>query len=73
MKDVWELVKADMEARRQKGLELYGEPVTAGHDLRTVLFWLKHRYEELLDDAVYTRACIETIEAMLKEPDPCSP
>jgi hypothetical protein len=63
--DVWELVKADMEIRQQKGLAEYGVPVLAGTDLRALLYWLRHNYAEVLDAAVYTRAAIETVEAIL--------
>lgn len=63
--DVWELVQADTRDRRRKGLAEYGVPVKPGKSLEDLLYWLRHRYAELLDDAVYTRAAILTVEALL--------
>lgn len=51
-RDVWQLVLADMEARRKIGIERYGKPVTpdASED------WLQHLTEEIYDAAVYLKA-----------------
>ena len=50
--DVWLLVMADMEARRQFGIAKYGQPVRAdnGRD------HLVDVYQELLDTCVYIKA-----------------
>jgi hypothetical protein len=53
--DVWKLVMADMEQRRQMGIAKYGTPlqVDNGRD------HLIDLYQELLDACVYLRAEIE--------------
>jgi hypothetical protein len=51
--DVWKNVIADMERRRELGIESYGQPVEVGRfDSKQYL------YEELLDAAVYLKASI---------------
>jgi hypothetical protein len=64
--DVWVKVMEDMDLRRRKGLAEYGVPVTPGKSLEDLLYWLRHRYAELLDDAVYTKAAILTVEESLR-------
>lgn len=54
--DAWELVVADMHARRRVGIERYGKPVVPGDPGED---WLQHAFEEVLDLAVYLRAEIE--------------
>jgi hypothetical protein len=61
MSDVWLAVVADMEARRLTGIERYGKPVLAldaGED------WLRHAYEESLDQTVYLKAELLRREAV---------
>ena len=53
--DCWRLVIADMEARRQHGIEKYGQPVQP-YNGRDPLIDL---YQELLDACVYIRQAIE--------------
>jgi hypothetical protein len=52
---VFPLVLADLEARRQKGIETYGEELHT-HNGRDALW---DAYEEALDQAVYLRQAIE--------------
>jgi hypothetical protein len=51
---------ADLKARELKGLETYGTTVDRP-DL-TLLEWLRHSYEEKLDDLVYMRKAIDLLE-----------
>ncbi len=55
--DLWSVIVAEIEHRRQKGLLTYGNPVTADETID----WLKHAEEEFLDGAVYCRAAREVI------------
>ena len=54
------LVCADIARRQQLGIKKYG--VTVRDNPLTLKQWLQHRYEELLDDAIYTKRAIEEIE-----------
>ncbi|MCT7965151.1 hypothetical protein NG799_02230 [Laspinema sp. D1] len=48
--DVWKSVIADMEERRELGIEIYGQPVKVGEfDAKQYL------YEEILDAAAYIK------------------
>jgi len=51
--DVWKAVIADMEKRRQFGIETYGQPVEVGQ-----FDSLQYSYEEALDAAVYLKTCL---------------
>lgn len=57
--EIEELVRADIARRRDFGREKYGTTMERT-DLDT-LDWLQHRYEEILDDAVYTRRVIRDL------------
>lgn len=50
----------DIADRQAKGLQKYGTTVE-GNPLGVVR-WLRHAYEECLDQAVYLRRCIEVLE-----------
>lgn len=50
-RDVLPFLKADLQVRREKGLEEYGEPLTT-HNGRDALW---DAYEEVLDLAMYLR------------------
>lgn len=53
-------VCADIANRQQRGIEKYGYTVE-GNPLH-LISWLRHAYEECLDQAVYLRRAIEEIE-----------
>jgi hypothetical protein len=53
--DIWKLVFADMEARREQGIERYGVPLQI-HNGRDALM---DAYQEALDLVVYLRQAIE--------------
>lgn len=55
--DLWLLIQAEIESRRQKGLLDYKVPVTAD----PLVEWLEHAEHEFLDGAVYCRAGREVI------------
>lgn len=58
--EVEELVMADITRRRDMGRKKYGTSME-----RTdvdLIGWLTHRYEEILDDAIYTRRIIRDLE-----------
>ncbi len=56
--DVWELVMADMKARREFGIAKYGTPLQANNGRDA----LKDAYEEALDLCVYLRQAMEERE-----------
>lgn len=53
--DVWKLVIADMESRRQFGIEKYGVPLQVANGRDPLI----DAYQEALDLAVYLRQEIE--------------
>lgn len=59
---VFPLVQADLEARRQKGVETYGEELQTFND-RDALW---DAYEEALDMALYLRQVIAERDAVKK-------
>lgn len=52
--DVWRMVIADMESRREFGIAKYGTPVQAGNGRDALL----DAYQEVLDTAVYLKQAI---------------
>ena len=60
---VWDLVKADMEARDRVGRDRYGTPLQLGNGRDHLL----DLYQELLDAVVYVRAQIELRNRALPE------
>jgi hypothetical protein len=58
--DLWLDVIREMEARRQRGLETYGKPVTPddAHD------WLKEAEQEAYDFGIYCRAARLIVDRM---------
>lgn len=52
--DVWLMVMADMQRRRQTGIERYGTPLQAGNGRDALV----DAYQEALDLAVYLRQAI---------------
>lgn len=62
-KDVCELVKADLEARIQKGAKQYGQRLHTFNGRDSLL----DAYQEILDLAVYLRQAIEEADVMVKE------
>lgn len=61
--DVCELVKADLEARIQKGAKQYGQRLHTFNGRDSLL----DAYQEILDLAVYLRQAIEESDKMIKE------
>lgn len=59
--DIWQLVIADMEARRQVGIERYGTPLQAGNGRKALV----DAYQEALDLVVYLRQEIEERTSLL--------
>lgn len=51
----------DIAERQAKGVAKYG--VTVADNPLTLRQWLQHAYEECLDQAIYLRRAIESIEA----------
>lgn len=60
--DIQSLVIADIEARRQVGIERYGTALQA-HNGRDAL---RDLYEELIDGAMYTRQVMVERDALIK-------
>ncbi len=58
--DLWLVIMAEIERRRQKGLLDYGRPVAADDTID----WLAHAEAEFLDGAVYCRAARGVVEQM---------
>lgn len=54
-------VCADIAARQQLGLNKYGMSVQ--DNPLTTLKWLQHAYEECLDQAVYLKRTIESMQS----------
>ena len=54
-------VCADIAARQQLGLNKYGMSVQ--DNPLTTLQWLQHAYEECLDQAVYLKRAIESMQS----------
>jgi hypothetical protein len=66
------LVIADITARQQSGLLKYGQ--TVAENPLPLRAWLRHAYEECLDQAVYLRRAIEEMDsepAPLPTASPC--
>ena len=55
MSDITDMVKRDLDQRRAKGTEEYGEPLTTETDIDP----LRYAYEEALDLACYLRMKME--------------
>ena len=58
--DIWQLVIADMEARRLVGIERYGTPLQANNGRKALV----DAYQEALDLVVYLRQELEEREQM---------
>ena len=54
-------VCADIAGRQQLGLQKYG--VSVQDNPLTTLQWLQHAYEECLDQAVYLKRAIESMQS----------
>lgn len=59
MSKILDSVIADLKAREEKGLKEYGTTVDR-QDL-SVQDWLKHAYEECLDQAIYLKKIMEVL------------
>jgi hypothetical protein len=59
------LVVADITARQRVGIAKYGTTIEANP--LPLLGWLRHAYEECLDQAVYLRRAIAAIEGTNQE------
>jgi hypothetical protein len=59
------LVAADIAARQRVGIAKYGTTIEANP--LPLLGWLRHAYEECLDQAVYLRRAIAAIEGTNQE------
>ena len=61
MKDeIVEAVREDLLRRSKRGIQKYG--VTLDRDDLSLLEWLKHTYEEVLDQANYLKKTITILE-----------
>ena len=58
MSDITDLVKADLDQRRQQGVREYGAPLTT----ETSIDPIRYAYEEMLDAACYLRLLLEKRE-----------
>ena len=61
MKDTESLVISDILKRQALGLEKYG--CTVARSNLPLGEWLRHAYEETLDNAIYLKRCIQEMEA----------
>ena len=57
MEDTETLVKADITARQQLGIQKYGK--TVANNSLTETQWLQHAYEEALDLCVYLKRLLQ--------------
>jgi hypothetical protein len=60
------LVCQDIAERQQKGIAKYG--TTVAENPLPLVAWLRHAYEEALDQAIYLKRGIHQIEAEILNP-----
>jgi hypothetical protein len=63
---VTEAVKADLDARQQRGQAKYG--TTMADNPLPLRAWLEHAYEEALDMAQYLKRAMMEMDAKEKQP-----
>ena len=68
---ITEAVVVQLRTRAEKGKEKYG--TTMERDDLTLIQWLQHLQEELLDGAVYVEKLLEVQRMMDKLPPPPAP